>query len=98
MSVDQNIKQLMLDLENALSEAISKPTEIGEAVRKIRQQGYSLHLMLDRPDENTGRTQIELVPRRSQPKEAVFMLDKGDVSMLRSLGIDPTRSLKRRRS
>lgn len=98
MPVDKHIKRMMLDLEIALTEAISTSPEIGDAVRKIRQEGYTLHLVLDRREESEGKTQIELVPRRPKAQEAVFILDKGDVSMLRALGIDPTRSGRRRRS
>lgn len=97
MPVDKHIERILLDLESALSEVISSSSEIGEAVRKIRQEGYSLHLTLGGPEESPGRTQIELVPRKPKPREAVFMLDKGDVSMLKSLGIDPTRSHRRKR-
>ena len=98
MPVNKHIKQLMLDLEKAFVEAASTSTDIGDAVRRIRHEGYTLHLVLDRQEESASRTQIELIPQRPSSKEAAFILDKGDVSMLRSLGIDPTRSGRRRRT
>ena len=98
MPVDNHLKRMMKDLGDALAQAVSSSTEVGDAVRRIQQEGYTVHLVLGRQEESAGRTWIELVPRQPVSKEAVFILDQGDVSLLQSLGIDPTRSGKRRRS
>ncbi|MEM7350509.1 MAG: hypothetical protein AAF657_06865 [Acidobacteriota bacterium] len=96
MPVDNHIKQMIQDLGHALVQAIAASPEAADAIGKIRQEGYSLYLSLDR-DESGGReARIELTHRQSGPKEAAFVLDKGDVSLLKSLGIDATRSGKRR--
>lgn len=98
MPVDNHIKQMMQDLGHALVQAIATSPKVGATVRKIRQEGYSLSLVLDRKDESERRARIELTTRQPTPKDPSFLLDNGDVSLLKSIGIDATRSGKRRRA
>ena len=98
MPVDNRIKQILQELGHALVKMITSSSEVGDAVGRIRQEGYSVYLVLDREDRETEEARIELLARQPSQKEAAFLLDKGDVSLLRSLGIDATRSGKRRRA
>ncbi len=98
MPVDSHIKQMMQDLGHALVEAIASSPEVGNAVRRIRQEGFSLFLVLERKDESERGPRIELTTRQPTPKDPAFLLDKGDVSLLKSIGIDATRSGRRRRT
>ncbi len=97
--VDENIRRLLQDLGRSLADAISSSSDVGQAVRRIRDEGYSLYLVLDceQDDERPG-AQLELATRKPGTKEPAFLLDGNDVSFLKSLGIDATRPGKRRRS
>lgn len=96
MAVDNHIKQMIQELGHALVQAIAGSPEAAEAIGRIRQEGYSLHLVLDREEAGGREARIELTNRQPSPREATFVLDKGDVSLLKTLGIDATRSRKRR--
>ncbi len=99
MTVDNHMKQLMKDLGNAIARAMASSSEIGEAMQRLRQQGYSLYLVCDQKESTDQSTKIELGAPQQQPAhEAVFRLGQEDVSLLRTLGIDATRSSRRRRS
>ncbi len=98
MPVDDNIKKMMQDLGHALAQAIASSPQVSSAVQGIQKQGYSLYLIIDRKEEGQRGARIELTTRRPASKEPAFLLDKGDVSLLESMGIDATRSGPRRRS
>ena len=100
MKLDNKLHQMLRDLRRALSEAISESTEVNRTLRKIREEGYSLYLLVDckreanDPDEALTLTSP---PPRLSSGEPVFQIDHRDLSFLRSIGIDPTRRLRRRR-
>ena len=98
MSTDDDVKKMMQDLGHALTQAIATSPEVSAAVRGIRQQGYSLYLVLDRKEEGQRGARFELTTRQTKSEAPVFMLDKGDVSLLKSMGIDATRPGRRRRA
>ena len=95
--VDNDLKRAMRDLGHALVYAIASSPKVDEAVRRIRQQGYSLYLVLNR-DEGKKSAQIQLTTGNDSTKKPDFLLNKADVSFLRSVGIDATRPGKRRRA
>ena len=69
-----------------------------DTLRKIRDEGYSLYLLVDckrDPGEIEPFT-FATAPRLTSG-EPVFQIDVRDLSFLRSIGIDPTRRLRRRR-
>ena len=98
MTLDGDTKKMIQDLGHALAQAIAASPEASAAVRGIRRQGYSLYLVLDRKEEGLRGARIELTTRQTRSKEPAFLLDKGDVSLLKSMGIDATRRGKRRRA
>jgi hypothetical protein len=99
---------MLRELRRALSEAISESTEVSRTLRKIREEGYSLYLLVDckreadeEPDEpvsRSARSSSRSATRTRGAAEPVFQIDGRDLSFLRSIGIDPTRRLRRRRS
>lgn len=97
MTVDNQLQRIMRDLGDALVNAITTSSSAGAVVRKIRHQGYSLYLVLDRNEGENG-AQIELTADPAPPEKPVFRLNKGDVSFLESIGIDATRPGRRRRA
>ncbi len=97
MSVDNDLKKTLRDLGNDLVHAIAASPEAANNVRKIRHRGYSLYLVLDRKEGESG-PQIELTSGQSTSSKPSFRLNKGDVTFLESVGIDATRPGRRRRT
>lgn len=95
---DQRLRDMLRDLGKALSTAISDSPEVGRSLRKIRNEGYSLHLLLDCKRDPKGFETESVPAARTLPGEPVFQINARDLSFLRSIGIDPTRRLRRRRS
>lgn len=70
---------------------------MSRVLSQIREEGWSLYLVVDRQKEK--RQTLELTAPAEQLKgEPVFKIDGRDLSFLRSVGIDPTRKLRRRKS
>ena len=91
---------MLRDLRRALSDAISESSEVNRTLRKIREEGYSLYLLVDCKRDANDQEPLALTgpPRLpSGSREPVFQIDIRDLSFLKSIGIDPTRRLRRRR-
>jgi hypothetical protein len=89
---------MLRDLRRALSEAISESSEVSRTLRRIREEGYSLYLLVDcKRDLLDVEPSVPPVPR-SAAGDPVFQIDGRDLSFLKSIGIDPTRRLRRRRT
>jgi hypothetical protein len=103
--LDDKIRQMLRDLGRALSDAISESSDVNQALRRIHEEGYSLFIFLDRRSsgQGDGEDEEELAgARRALPArpygEPVFRIHGGDLSFLRSIGIDPTRRVRSRKS
>ena len=96
--MDDKIKQLLQDLGTAINESISGSDDVNQHIQRIRDEGYDLYVVLDatiglnKQDAETGET--DAVVPAAPPKEVQFRINVNDLSMLRSLGIDPTRKVK----
>lgn len=91
---------MLRELRRALSDAISESSEVNRTLRKIREEGYSLYLLVDCKRDANDQEPLALTPPprlSSGSGEPVFQIDVRDLSFLRSIGIDPTRRLRRRR-
>jgi hypothetical protein len=90
---------MLRDLRRALSEAISESSEVSRTLRKIREEGYSLYLLVDckREANDLDTPSLPALPKTAAG-EPLFQIDSRDLSFLKSIGIDPTRRLRRRRS
>jgi hypothetical protein len=99
LDLDDKLHQMLRELRRALSDAISESTEVNRTLRRIREEGYSLYLLLDCKRD---ASELEPVTFTTAPRltsgEPVFQIDVRDLSFLRSIGIDPTRRLRRRRA
>lgn len=95
--VDDQLRNLLAELSRSLYEALAESPEVGRKLDKIRQEGYSVYLLVDgnRRGESKALTPPALPARDREPE---FRIDLQDLQFLRSIGIDPTRRLKRRRS
>lgn len=92
---------MLRDLGRALSDAIAESSDVNQALRRIHDEGYSLFIFLDRRErdgEGSGGDGAGTAARALPPGEPVFRIHGGDLSFLRSIGIDPTRRVRNRRS
>lgn len=88
---------MLRDFGRALSDAISESSDASRKLREIRDSGYSLYLLLD--GERLAESAPDAAPVRQLPAgEPEFRIDGKDLSFLRSIGIDPTRRRRSRRS
>jgi hypothetical protein len=96
--LDERLHSMLRELRRALSEAISESSEINRTLRKIREEGYSLYLLVDCKREIEDPEAVPLTaPRWPSSSEPTFQIDVRDLSFLKSIGIDPTRRLRRRK-
>lgn len=94
--MDEKIKQLLQDLGTAINESISGSEDVNQHIQRIRDEGYDLYVVLDatiglnKQESEDDDPAIPVAP----PKEVQFRINVNDLSMLRSLGIDPTRKVR----
>jgi hypothetical protein len=97
--LDERLQQMLSELRRALYEAISDSSEVHRTWQQLREEGYSLYLVVDCKREE-GEDDVEPLPRsrskRARPtREPAFRINGSDLSFLKSIGIDP---IRRRRS
>lgn len=95
--MNEQLRQLLADLSRSLYEALADSPELGRKLDQIRQEGYSVYLLLDGNGSEEPEPTSLPVPV-SGTREPEFRIDVKDLRFLRSIGIDPTRRLKRRRA
>ena len=93
--LDQHLHSLLKTFGKVLSAAMAESADVGQSLRTIRDAGYSLYLRVDCQREGASEEQIT-VAARGLP-EPNFQINGDDLTFLRSIGIDPTRKLRRRR-
>jgi hypothetical protein len=117
IELDDKLHQMLKDLRRALSDAISESSEVSRTLRRIREEGYSLYLLVDckressdveplalSPASRTSRTSRTALAAAATPAasssaaDPCFQINGRDLSFLKSIGIDPTRRLRRRRT
>ena len=54
--------------------------------------------MVDQQEEEGSGAALELTASKAAAEAPLFKIDGEDLTFLRSIGIDPTRSLRKRRS
>ena len=100
--MDDKIKQLLRDLGSAINESISGSEDVSRHIQKIRDEGYNLYVVLDATiglnkqgdeEDEQPATTAELVVR-DENKDVTFRINVNDLSLLRGLGIDPTRKVR----
>jgi hypothetical protein len=100
--LNAKIRRLLRDLQSSLSKALAESTDVSDVLDRIREEGWNLYLVVDRNAEEDDEPQeaFELTASCSIPEGAdpVFKIDGRDLLFLKSVGIDPTRKLRRRRS
>jgi len=97
IDMNERMKQLVEELRGAVSQALGDSLEVDQALRSIRQEGWSLYLVVDRKRGEETLEAYEIATDAPVKGEAVFRIDTTDLNFLRSIGIDPTRRTRRRR-
>lgn len=87
---------LLKDLRAAIVRALSGSREVRDLFDQIREEGYSLYFVVNRKLEQDDCEEM-LGSGREAEATPIFKIDGRDLSILRGLGIDPTRSTRRRR-
>jgi hypothetical protein len=87
---------MLKNFERALTAAMAGSTDVGHSLRSIQDAGYSLLLRVDCKRDGTAEEQLTVQARRGP--EPTFKINGQDLALLKSLGIDPTRQLRKRRS
>lgn len=95
--MDAKLRRLLQDLKGAISRTLTESPDVERSMDRIREEGWSIYLVVDRKREDETPEGIELTARRLGDKEVVFRIDSHDLAFLRSIGIDPTRRSRRRR-
>ena len=95
--MDDRTERRLTDLKEALFQAIAASEEVREVWSELKEEGYSLYLLL----ENSSLVAEDGETAESQPDSSsgpVFQINGSDLSFLRSVGIDPTRRSRGGRS
>lgn len=95
--VDDKIKQLLQDLGTAINESISGSEDVNRHIQAIRDEGYDLYVVLDATiglNKQESDDDTAIAEPAEPPKEVQFRINVNDLSLLRALGIDPTRKVR----
>jgi hypothetical protein len=103
--VNDRIKQLLRELGTAINESISSSDDVHRQIQRIRDEGYDLYVVLDATiglnkqgdDDNEAPAPAPNALVVSN-KDVQFRINVNDLSLLRALGIDPTRKVRTRRA
>ena len=88
---------MLQDLRGAITEALADSTDVNRSMDQIRDEGWSVYLVIDRKREDETPEGIELTGVDADHGDPTFKINSTDLSFLKSVGIDPTRRVRRRR-
>jgi len=101
--LDDRIKQLLKELGTAINESISASTDVNDHIQRIRDEGYNLYVVLDATiglgrtdDEDSETSETSSNQLALTASDIQFRINVNDLSFLRSMGIDPTRKVRKR--
>ena len=87
-----------MNLRRSVAQAFSESAKVKKLLSRIQEEGWTLYLVVDRRKEDEEPVAFELTSSLEEREtEPTFRIDGRDLSLLKSLGIDPTRKLRRRR-
>ena len=87
-----------MNLRRSVAQAFSESAKVKKLLNRIQEEGWTLYLVVDRRKEDEEPVAFELTSSPEEREtEPTFRIDGRDLSLLKSLGIDPTRKLRRRR-
>ena len=95
--LDAKLRRLLQDLRGAITEALAESSDVNRSMDQIRDEGWSVYLVIDRKREDETPEGIELTgDKKADLGEPTFRINSADLSFLKSVGIDPTRKVRRR--
>ena len=98
MPIDRPTQERMRELGKNLARAMNASEEVKGAVRRLQLEGFALSLAISAGEKDERTTmKLDLQAPKKPQSEAAFRLEGDDVSFLKSMRIDPTRSARRRR-
>ena len=87
-----------MNLRRSVAQAFAESAKVKKLLNRIQEEGWTLYLVVDRRKEDEEPVAFELTSSLEEREtEPSFRIDGRDLSLLKSLGIDPTRKLRRRR-
>lgn len=92
MQLDDNFKQLIKELGQAINESLADSDNISDVMGRIRAAGYDLFLVLEvtigfNKQGQTGTVHEQEISPETRVKEPDFLLTTEDAKFLRSLKI-----------
>jgi hypothetical protein len=110
MELSDHLRAMLKELGQAINESISGSGRVHDSIQKIRDEGYNLYMVLD-AKVGVGKRERSSRSRRTgalacaEPDEApaageraAFRINLKDLRLLKALGIDPTRKVRKRRA
>ena len=99
---------MLKELGQAINESISGSGRVHDSIQKIRDEGYNLYMVLDAKvgvNKREGRSRsrralaaVETDEGAGETERAAFRINLKDLRFLKSLGIDPTRKVRNRKT
>jgi hypothetical protein len=111
MELSDHLRAMLKELGQAINESISGSGRVHDSIQKIRDEGYNLYMVLD-AKVGVNKREARSRSRRgsatlasAEPDEtatvserAAFRINLKDLRLLKSLGIDPTRKVRTRKT
>jgi hypothetical protein len=107
MELNDHLRQMLKELGQAINESISGSGRVHDSIQRIRDEGYNLYMVLDakvgvnRRESRSGsraRSAASRVQESAVGERAAFRINVKDLRFLKSVGIDPTRKVRNRRT
>jgi hypothetical protein len=113
MELSDHLREMLKELGQAINESISGSGRVHDSIQRIRDEGYNLYMVLDaKVGVNRREARLTRVRRgaarvlepddaeetQSSEERAAFRINLKDLRFLRSVGIDPTRKVRKRRA
>ncbi|HTR04416.1 MAG TPA: hypothetical protein VMN82_14590 [Thermoanaerobaculia bacterium] len=110
MELSDHLRAMLKELGQAINESISGSGRVHDSIQKIRDEGYNLYMVLDakvgvnkREAKARARRGATVVAAErdddgAEVERAAFRINLKDLRFLKSLGIDPTRKVRNRKT
>ena len=95
--LNERLQSMLSEFRKALYEAISDSNDVHRTWRQLREEGYSLYLLVDCKRQEALEVSAAAAERGKAPlpPDPVFQINGTDLAFLKSIGIDPTRRRRR---
>ena len=106
MDLNDHLRQMLKELGQAINESISGSGRVHDSIQRIRDEGYNLYMVLDAKvgvkregrGGSRGRSSAARETGSHSEERAAFRINVKDLRFLKSVGIDPTRKVRNRRT